>query len=455
MFPFLGNQTVARMLSGAVRATQQFMPGSDLTSWDPLFKDDYAPAIVNQLAEENNALKFLESETPDDTWQGRKKVQPVKIGRNWSVGSIGAGAALPQAGRSAYKDFEIPMRDTYGRVGFERYVIEQSRNKKGSWQQVIPSEMDGLTEDLSFARNRMAWGYGSGILALVNGAVAAGATSVTVDAPGNVAGSVMGNRYLFGDTTSGMMVAFLNASSFAVEHVAFVSAVAAAGTSITIDTAAPGGGISDNALIVLAQTGAQHSRNKEPEGILAGADDGSYVDTYHNLSRTTYPILKSYVTTGVGALSLDAIQQWIDAMSIRTGKNIDLFACEHAVRRAYLVLLEADRRYTGADLMRPDGGTKAAKKPTGRKITYGDIPIMEDRDAPYRMFFGLTKESWIRYVMNEGQFADDDGSVLKWVSGFDQYTAFFYILDNWHCQRPNLNFRAEGIDVTQIAVHAF
>lgn len=456
----IGNQRISALLTAAALglAPQDrfYMPGSDLTSWDPLFKEDYAPAIVNQLAEENNALGFMEDETPDDSWQGREKVQPIKIGRNWSVGSIGAGGALPQAGRSAYKNFTIPMRDTYGRVGFERWVIEQSRNKKGSWQQVIPAEMDSLTEDLSFARNRMAWGYGKGILALVNGAVAAGSQTVAVDAPGNVAGSVMGNRHIFGDATSGQFLAFLDPASFAVVHTSFVTAVAASGLQITIETPAPAGGIPDNALIVTGQNATQNSYNKEPEGILAGIDDGTYVDTYHGLSRTTYPILKSYVVTGVGALSTDAIQQALDAQSIRVGgKGIDMFMCEHAVRRAYLALLEADRRYTGADLMRPDGGTAAAKKPTGKKITFGDIPMMEDRDAPYRMLFGVTKSSWIRYVMSEGKWADDEGSVLKWVNGFDQFTAYFLILDNWHNQSANKNFRMEGIDVNQLVAHSF
>ena len=431
-------------------ADRHYMPGADLTQWDPLFKDDYAPAIVNQLNDENIVLGFMESEVPDDTWQGRKKVQPIKIGRNWSVGSIGAGGRLPQAGRSTFKDFEIPMRDTYGRVGFERYVIEQSRNKKGSWQQVMPAEMDNLTEDLSFTRNRMCWGYGSGILALVNGAVAASAT-VVVDAPGNVAGAVMGNRYLYGDATSGMFVAFLDAGNN-VEATATVTGVAADGLSITVDAPVT---LTTNDKIVLAQAPLQNSFNKEPEGILAGIDDATYVDVYHALSRTTYPILKSYIATAVGALSLDAIQQPIDAVSIKVGKTVDFFACEHAVRRAYLALLEADRRYTGADLMAPDGGTKAAKKPTGRNITYGDIPIVVDRDCPYRMLFGINKASWTRYVMNEGQWADDEGHVLKWVSEYDQWTAFFYILDNFHCQQSNRNFRMEGIDVSQLAVHSF
>ncbi len=428
------------------------MAGHDLSSYDPVFKDDYAPAIVNQLAEENNILGFMEDETPDESWQGRQKIQPIRIGRNWSVGSIGAGGALPQAGRRKYEDFKIPMRDTYGRVHFERYVMKQSRNKKGAFAEVMASEMDGLTEDLSFARNRMAWGYGSGILALVNGAVSGGNTTVAVDAPGNVAGSVMGNRYLHPD----MYVHFLNPSTFAIEHTSFISAISAGGTQITLETAAPGGGITDNAVIVFGQTPTQNSYNKEPEGILAGADDGTYKDTYHDLSRTTFPILKSHVVSGVGALSTDAIQQVIDANSIRVGgKGCDFMACEHAVRRSYLALLEADRRYTGADLMRPDGGTVAAKKPTGKKITFGDIPMLEDRDAPYGMLVGLTKDAWTRYVMEEGTWADEGGAVLKWVDGFDQYTAFFYIMDNWHCQRSNRQWRMEGIDVNQIVAHSY
>lgn len=435
-------------------ADRFYMPGADLASYDAMFKEDYAPAMINQLAEENETTDFMQEEMADDTWQGREKVQPIKLGRNWSAGSIGAGGALPQQGRATYKDFIIGMRDTYGAVGFERYTIEQSGSKKGAFEQVIPMEMDGLVEDIAFVRNRMAWGYGSGILALVNGAVSVGGVTVTVDAPGNVAGTVMGNRYLNGDTNSGMFISFINASTGVIEHSSFITGVSAGGTQITLETAAPSG-ISDNAQIVIAQTPARNSASKEPEGILAGIDDGTYVSTYHGLSRTTFPQLKSYVTTGVGALSLDAMQQNLDALSIRGSWSIDMFMCEHAVRRSYLALLEADRRYTGADLSKPDGGTKAAKKPKGKAITFGDIPIMAHRDAPYRMLFGVNKESWIRYVLSEGKWADEEGHVMKWVSGFDQYLAFWYILDNFHCQAPNRNFRMEGIDVNQIAVHTF
>jgi len=250
-----------------------------------------------------------------------------------------------------------------------------------------------------------------------------------------------------------MFIAILDGTTNAVRGTATITGINADGTDITVN--APVAGMVANDKIVIAQSATQNSFNKEPEGILAGVDDGTYVAVYHGLSRTTYPVLKSYVKTGVAALSLDAIQQPIDAVNIKVGKNVDLFACEHAVRRAYLQLLQADRRYTGADLMRPDGGTSAAKKPTGKTITYGDIPFLVDRDCPYGMLFGLNKGSWVRYVEEKGTWADTEGHVLKWVDGFDAYTAFYYLLENYHNMFPARSFRLEGITVTQLVVHSF
>ncbi len=427
--------------------------GSDLTSWDPVFKDDYSNTrIQNTLNDENQIQQFMTTDISSDGWSGRQKIVPVKVGRNWSTGSIGSKGALPQAGRSAYQDFKIPMRDVYGRVGFEEWVIKQSQNKKGAWAYVVDAEMTGMVEDLSFRRNVIGWLAGTGILALVSGTHTA-TTTLTTKGPGNVGTSTtMSNRYLQGDATSGMYIAILDASTQAVKATATITACAATGLTCTLDTAITA---ADGDYVVMAQTPTSNSYNKEPEGILAGIDDGTYVSTYHNISRTTYPLMKSYVVTGVGPLSLDAMQQPIDATSIRVGRTIDVLGMEHAVRRAYLALLLPDRRYTGADLSRPDGGTVAAKKPTGKGITYGDIPTLVDRDAPYGMIFGINKDSWVRYSETDGEWAQNEGSILKWVNGFDEYTAFYRIFENYHCHMPARNFRMEGITVNQIAVRSF
>jgi hypothetical protein len=406
--------------------------------------------IRNELIEENPIQAFMAEETADESWSGKEKYVPVKVGRNWSGGSIGSRGALPQAGRGTWDKFLIGMRDVYGRVDFDRYVMEQSRSKRGSWAYVVSEEMEGLVADLAFIRNRIGWGYGSGILAIVNGAVV-NSTAVNVKNPGNVTGTVLGNRFLFGDANSGMLVAFLDANNVIQASRRSRQSTPTARRSrvdqpISCD---------DVAKIVLAQSLNQSSYNKEPEGLLAGIDDGTYVGTYHNLSRTTYDILKSYVASSVGALSPDAIQQCIDAVAIKTGKKIDLLLCELAVRRAILAMMELDRRYTGADLSKPDAGTVAAKKPIGRALTFGDIPIFADRDGHFGSLFGVNKESWVRYVLEKGKWANEDGSDLRWVSGYDVWTAFYLLLENYHCHYPNRNFRMDGITVNQIVVRSY
>jgi hypothetical protein len=191
---------------------------------------------------------------------------PVKVGRNWSIGSIGTKGALPASGRSSYVDFKIPMRDIYGRVGFEEWVIKQSQSKKGAWAYVVDAEMNGMVEDMAFRRNVIGWLAGFGILALVNGAHAA-TTTLTVKAPGNVTGTTMPNRYLQGDATSGMYLAILDSATQAVKWTGRITACNATGADVTVDSAITA---ADGDYVVSAQTPTGNSYNKEPEGILAG-----------------------------------------------------------------------------------------------------------------------------------------------------------------------------------------
>jgi hypothetical protein len=430
------------------------MPATDLTSWDPLFKEDYSSEIINDaLQDENLIQKLFTSEIADDTWQGRYKLIPLRTGRNHSIGSIGPAGKLPTAGRTAYADYKVYMRDVYGRVQFDKRVMLDARNKKGAFASVMEQEFESLVTDMALRRNVMAWGTGSGVLAKVNGAHSS-ATTLEVKAPLGVTGTVNANRYLYGDANGGMFIAVVDGSTpTQVDGYATITAVNADGTDVTVDTALT---VGDNDLVVIAQSATQNSYGKEPEGLLAMVDDGTYVATYHNLARASYPIVKSHVVSSVGALSLDAIQQPIDAVNIKVGgKGIDVLVCEHAVRRAYLALLEADRRYTGADLRTPDGGTAAAKKPSGKSITFGDIPMLVERDAPYGMIFGLQKSTFVRFYEDNGGWADEEGSVLKWVPDYDAYTAFYRLFENYHCHQPAKNFRMEGITVNQLIAHAF
>jgi hypothetical protein len=410
--------------------------GADLTSFDPVFKDDYSNTrIINTLNEENQ-IQQLHDDRRQQRQLGRPPEDRAGEGRPQLVRRLDrhprrAAAGRPQLVCRLQDPHARHLRSRRVRALGHRAVAQQ----KGSWTQVMPQEMDGLVEDISFRRNVMGGWTARASSPWSTARTRPPPRSRSRGPATSAPGRRWPNRYCFGDSNSGMFIAILDGTTpTTIKGRPRSPTSTRRRDDVTVDTpitAAAGD------YVVIAQTATQNSYNKEPEGMLAMIDDGTYVGTYHNLLRTTYQTMKSFVQTGVGALSLDGIQQPIDAVSIKVGKGIDLFACEHAVRRAYLALLEADRRYTGGDLMRPDGGTKAAKKPTGRMITYGDIPLMVDRDAPYAMLFGIHKSTWVRYVEDEGSWADDEGSVLKWVQGFDEYTAFYKILENYHNHVPS------------------
>ncbi len=448
---FSVNSWVERLQPGRDR---QFMPPTDSTSYDAMFKDDYhSRAILNSLQDQNHMQEWMEEVEADPT-QGRQHVIPKRVGRNWSTGSIGARGALPQAGRSAFAKSLIDMRDLYLRVGIDRYTMNRGRNNKGAFGEALALEMDVAVEDCAFIRNRIVWGNGLGILAHVNGAHTA-QTTINLKNPGGITGTVLANRYIQGDANGGMFLAFLDsaAPTTNIKGTATVTAVNATGGDITVDTPLT---LADGDFVVIAQSPTQNSYNKEPEGLLAAVDDGTYVGTYHNIARATVPLEKAHVVTGIGTLSFDAIQQLEDGVSIKVGKGPDGYASEHAVARAYIALTEQDRRYTGADLMTPDGGTKRVKKPSGTGgLVFGGKAWLVERDAPFGMLFGFLKSSFIRLTWPDTGWADEGGGVLKWVDGFDEFTSYWHLFENYHCLMPIRNFRGEGITVNQILVRSF
>lgn len=425
-----------------------FMPATDTASWGPMLKDTYHDdAILNSLQDQNRMQEWM-SEVKAQPTQGNKHIIPIMSGRNYSVGSIGTGA-LPPDGRIKTKRWEVDMRDVYLRVGFDKQVMQRSRNDKGAFAEASALEMTAGVDSAAFFRNRMAWYTGTGILAKVSG-VHASASTIEVKDSGGVTGTTRPNRFIHGDSEDGMFVTFRDGGSpTTIKGYGKVTGVNSDLTDFTIDTPQT---LADGDFVITAQHPTQDSYNDEPEGILAGVDDGTYVAQYHALNRSTVDVARASVITGVGNLSLDAIQMLFDTQGIRVGDGADTLASGDGVARAYLALLEMDRRYTGADLKSPDGGTKRAKKPFGKgSITYGDVPWLIERDAPFGMLFGLLRKSWIRLKWPDSGWAEE-GGIIKWVPEYDKFTAYWHLFENYHCMQPARNFRAEGITTTELAV---
>ena len=429
---------------------------ADLGTIDAALKDDYGPAIETQLVNEFDLMNMWDS-VPLENFDGRNAVYPAHLNRNRGVLATGEGGTLPTAGNQTLEQVRIPIRYVYGRIQLTGQAIKLSRTNPGSFARAMRLEMDGLVNDLRMQFEFYLGHDGRGIRCLTNGDPGAG-TVVTVDTPGAVAANGVvtathGNRYLNVDDR----VVFINPLTGALRAggTRRISAIAEGGTTFTMTAGADAsvdtndwvvraGG--DDAAIAIENTEFNHP----PHGFLAAIDDGTYVQVYHGISRATQALWRASVIANVGALSLDVIQRGLDVAAQVGGGTINRLVCHQSVRRAYMTLLEADRRYMGGDLRNPDGGTKAAKQD---RLAFGGIPIHTATQLPYETMFGCDLSTLERYEAVAGEWIYEDGAVLSRVLNQDAFEATYRCFKNFHCVRANKNVRWDGIDTTIAIAH--
>lgn len=418
-----------------------------IANFDAMLKEHYmdkVPELVNQkIAVSEHFTKRSGAEFSAD---GRQVTYPMHVGRNSGVGAIGERGKLPTAGAQQYVSVSIPFRFNYGRIEITAQAMKQSMTSKGAFRKAIDEEITRAGKDVGREKNRQLWGFGQGTLALCNepGRLpAAPSATVVLDAPGGVAGAANGTRFI----RKGDILAFITGGN--IEAYGVVSSVDSS-TQITLTAAV---GITDNAKVVRCSTTTAPvlidcAYNNEPMGILGMIDNGTYVGTYMGVSRTTYPILNANVSAASvfdasSNLTLNGIQAMFDMADQVGNGTIKTMWAHHSVRREYLNLLTSFRRYNDEKAKSPDGGFKGSALEA--EITFSEKPLKVDRDCPYGILFGIDDSSMFRYVLAEGEWADDDGKILLRVAGQDAYEARFRVFDNYMCDRPNTCFAITGL----------
>jgi len=420
----------------------------DLAAYDAVLKEDYEKDIVVLT---NSRIKTSELFAKDEgPWEGRYVRYPLSIGRNQGVMFTSENGTLPDAGQQQYVETHIPMRYCHGRIQLSIQVMTHSRSSKGAFKRAMDMEMRGLIRDLANDNNRTVFGAGLGVLCAVD--TPAGASTTTKN-PGGVTGTTNATRWL----QQSMTVHFVNPATGALRNGSayqVIGAPNADGVTVTFDRALDASIVTSDYIVRAAKLSTSQIQNtaynQEAMGLLGLIDDGTYVSTLNNVSRVTYPIFKSFVLPSVGPLSADVIQRAIDVVDQIGEGTTEKMIAHHSVRRAYLTLTEADRRYMSADLMKPDAGTNAAKQ---REITFGGIEWIVDKDCVYGSLFGADKSYFTRFVEKEGEWADDDGTILLRLQDVDAYEARYRMFYNRACDRPATCWRLDGINANVVVVH--
>ena len=377
-----------------------------LTTFDAILKNQYLGPIREQLNSSNVLYGRLEKNT--DSVVGKNFTIPLHYGRNEGIGARGEGAALPGAGNQAYKDCIVPMRYQYGRIQLTGPTIKAARSNEGAFIRAVDSEMRGLERDMKSSMNRQVFGDGTGLLATV---AASGSSSSTV-----VVDSTAKLRV-------GMPIDIIVKTTGA-------ATAGVAGTSVASITDATTFTITDTLAGSPAATYGVYiagSRNNEMMGLSGIVSDTS---TLQGLDVATYPWWKAKVLANSGsnrAISDTILQTALDTLEANSSGKATALYTSYGVRRAYQALLTATKQLVNTQELK--GGYKA--------LTYNDLPIIADKDAPANKIFVVDEDELQIFRLGDLDWMQDDGAILSRVSGYDAYEAVLYVYQELGCMMRN------------------
>jgi hypothetical protein len=378
------------------------MGQATMAAFDAILKEVYGPRIENQLQNEVVAAKRLErtSEGVVETVGGKYVDFPIRVGRNTGIGNRKENEALPTAGSQQYAEVHVPLTYAYATWRVTGQLIELAEKNYQAFSSALDEEMEGVKTDAMKDYNRQIYGNGTGLLASVT---ADGANTVTVD---NI-------QYLEIGMTIDIRTRSTGASVAAARNITAINETTKVVTYDGADVAAT----ANEGLYRVDNFASGTSRELSGFDVI---DSDTLI--LHGLDPAVQPKWKATVKNNpAGAGTLRPLSEGImietaDAVRTKGGKTTVIFG-GLGVRRAYFNLLVQQRRYT--DTKEFAGGFQ------GLAFNYGtEIPMVEDVDAkPNKMYFQDEKKMKI-FRNREWHWGDTDGTVIKWVSGYDAWTGF-------------------------------
>lgn len=428
------------------------MPGADRQALDAVFKDVLEPGVSEGVNNRNPLRDIIKTEKVP--FRGREIVRLAHTSRNISPMFVGEDSAFADAGQQGYTRMFVGQKKLMSRIRLTWEVMQDSTSNEGAFISARKSEMNYLIDDMARRDEYALCSDGRGVLALVDESPSG--VVLDVDAPGGITNDNFGNRFI----SAGMYIGAVNPATNQLRaSVRRVVAVAAAGNTITNDAATYTGWAENDYIVQVASSATSDILDSSYEhawwGLMALVDDGTYRASYFGLDRTAFPAYSSYVTSSTGAISTDLMQRVSDVLDQKLGGKTSIILCHHSTRRLVIQLTDADRRYMGASLNRPDPATVAFKQ---GDIPFGDVPVRAVRDFPLdvMMFLDLQNAGFREYVSEQGKWADEDGSVLKQIgsgtSARDAFEAWYRIRKQYFLENPGLCARLDGITGQSLAV---
>lgn len=372
-------------------------------------KTVYLGAITELLNTKANPLLTKIEQTSADVW-GKEIRRAVVYGLAGGVGAGDEDGELPKSGARNYLQFTGTLKNLFGQIEISDKAIRASADGKGAFTDLLDAELQSLLNASKFNLGRMLYGNGSGVLAGVINRKSAKACYA--DKPYNF--------------VEGMTVDIYNSDeSLAAERVRVVK------IDLSTNEVAFDGDIS--AVTSGAKIYVQGSKDKEITGLGALFDNSA---TLYGLNKADYPILNSYIKTGVGNIDDIVIQRAVDELENKANSTVDFISCAANVKYAYQDYLSQYKR--NIDIMELEGGYKS--------LSFNGIPLVYDRFIESGTMYLLNTKAFKMHQLCDWRFLENEnGKILHQTQGKATYTATLVKYCDLMCDRPNGQAKLTGI----------
>jgi hypothetical protein len=396
--------------------------GAAIATLGAILKDLYLPPVVEQLNNEVLLLQRLEPRSQE--LYGNQAIVPLHTTRSGGIGSRGETDALPSAGSQGYAKAVYNLKQHYGRVRVTGLAMAKTANEAGAFLQALKGELDGIRNDLKKDIARQSYAVGDAKLATCTAVGPTNAVVISSSEPlrkGQIyIGMVVDIGTLAAPTTiaSGRNVTDVNIGT---------STVTIDGAAVTVTGAhfffrsgnAATGSVSNEMI------GLQGLVSDAGTGIVGGIDSSAAGNSFW----------QNQVDVTGGALTKDALTKAFNNVNIQGG-SVSLMVGSFGMQRALFNLLQAQVQYI--EPLNLKGGFKA--------LEYMGQPFVADLDAPFGHIYFLDERFLKVFATSDWHFLDEDGHVLKWVSGFDSWEAVLARYMNFGISRRNVQLVASGFN---------
>lgn len=398
------------------------MPGEILDTFSDFLKVDYIPGIRSIL--NKSSYFYMTMQKNSGSIVGKQATVPLQRGllpvsARGERGTIGPASNVPK------ETAQIPLRYFYVLIEFSGIVDEASKSDIGAFISVMTSQTVAAQNSLKREQNMECILTNEGELTQMAEVVATGAKtalSIEVDStqycyPGQRLGIRDKNDLTSEKCTDGLMVDTIVDSTH----------IKVTGTVVTQLEA-------DDGVYGFGNRGYQ----------MGGLGDIFQTDnTYLAVNRANVAEWVPNINNNSSAmtdLDLNMMQKAIDDSEANAEGNISLITAREAMRRSYVDLLTADKRYVPPRLLDLDGGFQGLEYSGGSK----PVHFVAERDMTPNTIYFLDQSTFTMYRMGGGaKWKEDRGRVIIPLFGadspIDAVRSLLYVYQNLACTNPRKN----------------